>query len=130
VTRRELLPVGLVLLSILTDALNLASLSFYLLLAAVPAIVVAGLAAVEEQLQSEERLPHRRAMAMLHVVTLLLVLTAAALRAPLRAEGTVPQAAVSAGIACLVVFGIQALLASLPAIRRQFARPAPSQQSF
>jgi hypothetical protein len=55
---------------------------------------------------------------MLHVVTLLLVLTAAALRAPLRAEGTVPQAAVSAGIACLVVFGIQALIGWLPTIRR------------
>ena len=67
---------------------------------------------------------------MLHVVTLLLVLIAAALRAPLRAEGTVPRAAVSAVIACLVVFAIQALMGSWPAIRRvALARvPAPEQQ--
>jgi uncharacterized membrane protein len=121
--------VALVLLATCTDALGAPTLSFYLLLAAVPAIVVAGLAAVEEQLQSDEPLPHRRAVAMLHVVTLLLVLTAAALRAPLRAEGAVPQAAVSAAIACLVVFAIQALIGWLPAIRRRLAaRPVPSRQ--
>jgi len=130
VTRRELLPVALVLLAMLTDAVNAPSLSFYLLLAAVPAIVVAGLAAVEELLETDAR-PHRRAIAMLHVVTLLLVLTAAALRAPLRAEGTVPRAAVSAAIACLVVFAIQALLGSLPAIRRALAsRPATREISL
>jgi hypothetical protein len=123
VTRRELLPVALVLLATVTDAVQAPTLSFYLLLAAVPAIVVAGLAAVEELLQTEA-LPHRRAVAILHVVTLLLVLAAAALRAPLRAEGAVPQAAVSACIACLVVFAVQALLCSLPAIRRLLARPA------
>jgi hypothetical protein len=121
--------VALVLLATCTDALGAPTLSFYLLLAAVPAIVVAGLAAVEEQLQSDEPLPHRRAVAMLHVVTLLLVLTAAALRAPLRAEGAVPQAAVSAAIACLVVFAIQALIGWLPTIRRRLvARPLPSRQ--
>ena len=120
---------ALVLLATCTDALGAPTLSFYLLLAAVPAIVVAGLAAVEEQLQSDEALPHRRAVAMLHIVTLLLVLTAAALRAPLRAEGAVPQAAVSAAIACLVVFAIQALIGWLPAIRRRLvARPVPSRQ--
>jgi len=119
---------ALVLLATFTDAVGAPSLSFYLLLAAVPAIVVAGLAAVEELLQTEA-LPHRRAVAMLHVVTLLLVLAAAALRAPLRAEGTVPRAAVSAAIACLVVFAIQALIGSLPAIRRivRDGRPRPAE---
>ena len=66
-------------------------------------------------------LPYRRAIALLHVVTLLLVLAAAAVRAPLRAEGTVPQAAISAVIACLVVFAIQGLLASMPALKRIYA---------
>jgi len=117
--------VALVLLATCTDALGAPTLSFYLLLVTVPAIVVAGLAAVEEQLQAEEPLPHRRAVAMLHVVTLLLVLAAAALRAPLRAEGAVPQAAVSALIACMVVFGIQALLGSLPAVRRALRASRP-----
>lgn len=112
---------ALVLLVTVTDAADAATLSFYLLLAAVPAIVVAGLAALEEVLQPGA-LSHRRAVGMLHVVTLLLVLVSAALRAPLRAEGSVPRAAVSAAIACLGVFAIQALIGSLPAIRRTLAR--------
>jgi hypothetical protein len=113
---------ALVLLVTVTDAASASSLSFYLLLAAVPAIVVAGLAVLEELLQPGA-LPYRRAVGMLHVVTLLLVLVAAALRAPLRAEGTVPRAAVSAVIACLVVFAIQGLIGSVPAIKRALARP-------
>jgi hypothetical protein len=123
VTRRELLPVALVLLATVTDAADASSLSFYLLLAAVPAIVVAGLAALEELLQPGAQ-PHRRVVGMLHVVTLLLVLVATSLRAPLRAEGTVPRAAVSAVLACLVVFAIQALVGATPAIRRALARAA------
>jgi uncharacterized membrane protein len=106
----------LVCLASLTDAAHASTLSFYLLLCAVPAIVVAGLASLEELVEGAP--PHRRMVAMLHVVTLLLVLIAAALRAPLRAEGTVPPAAVSAVIACLVVFAAQALFGYLPAIRR------------
>jgi hypothetical protein len=129
VTRRELLPVALVLLAVVTDAAHVPSLSFYLLLATVPAIVVAGLAALEELLvRGALALPHRRVVGMLHVVTLVLVLLAAALRAPLRAEGAVPRAAVSAVIACLVVFAIQAVIGWLPAIRRMLkARPEPGE---
>jgi hypothetical protein len=42
----------------------------------------------------------------------------------------VPRAAVSAVIACLVVFAIQALIGATPAIRRLLARatPRPEQQ--
>ena len=52
------------------------------------------------------------------------------MRAPLRAEGTVPNAAISAVVACLVVFAIQGLLASMPVLKRIYlARqtPAPSE---
>jgi uncharacterized membrane protein len=112
---------ALVLLATVTDAAGAPTLSFYLLLAAVPAIVVAGLAALEELLQPGA-LPHRRPVGMLHVVTLSLVLVSAALRAPMRAEGVVPQAALSAVIACLVVFAIQALIGATPVIRRGVAR--------
>jgi hypothetical protein len=108
---------GLVLLVTVCDAADVPTLSFYFLLAAVPAIVVAGLAAVEELLQ-ESALSHRRAIGILHAVSLVLVLVSAALRAPLRAEGTVPRAAVSAVIACLAVFAAQGVLAALPALRR------------
>ena len=116
---------ALVLLVTITDAAGAATLSFYLLLGAVPAIVVAGLAALEELVQSGA-LPHRRTVGVLHVVTLLLVLVSAALRAPLRAEGSVPRAAVSAVIACLVIFAIQAVIGATPAIRRIVARAAPT----
>ena len=121
VTRRELLPMALVFFASVTDAAGGSTLSFYLLLAAIPAIVVAGLAALEE-LVEPGTLPHRRVVGWLHVVTLLLVLLAAALRAPMRAEGTVPAAAVSAVVACLAVFVVQALIGSMPAIRRSLAR--------
>jgi hypothetical protein len=76
---------------------------------------------VEEQLEGGA-LPHRRPIALLHPVALVLILVAAALRAPLRAEGAVPRAAVSAAIACLVVFAAQGLLAALPVLKR--VRPA------
>ena len=128
-TRRELLPVALVLLATAFDAAGVSSLSFYLLLAAIPAVVVAGLAALEE-LVGANAVPYRKAVARLHVVTLVLLLVATALRAPLRAEGIVPRAAVSAVVACLVVFAIQGLLGSLPALKRIYlARhtPAPSE---
>ena len=120
---------ALVLLATAFDAAGVSSLSFYLLLAAIPAVVVAGLAALEE-LVGENAVPYRKAVARLHVVTLVLLLVATALRAPLRAEGIVPRAAVSAVVACLVVFAIQGLLGSLPALKRIYlARhtPAPSE---
>jgi hypothetical protein len=126
-TRRELLPIALVVLALVGDAAGAPSLSFYLLLAAVPAIVVAGLAALEELVEPGV-LAHRRAVAVLHVLALLLVLVSAALRAPMRAEGTVPRAAASATVACLVVFAVQALLAWLPALRRALPeRPKPAE---
>lgn len=119
---------ALVLLAAITDATNAATLSFYLLLAAVPAIVVAGLAALEERIQ-EGALPHRRIVGLLHVVTLLLVLISSALRAPMRAEGTIPAAAMSAVVACLAVFAIQGLIGWSPTIRRalRVARTEPTE---
>jgi hypothetical protein len=109
--------VALVLLVAVCDAAGLPTLSFYFLLAAVPAIVVAGLAAVEERLEGGA-LPYRKAIGLLHAASLVLVLVSAALRAPLRAEGVVPPAAVSAVIVCLAVFTAQGILATLPALRR------------
>ncbi len=127
---------ALVFSSTVFDAAGVPALSFYLLLGAIPAIVVAGLAALEE-LVEDHVAPYRTSIARLHVVTLLLVLTAAALRAPLRAEGTVPQAAISAVVACLIVFAVQGALGSLPALKRIYLErqaPAPAEvtapQSF
>lgn len=127
-TRRELVPVALVLLVAVADAAHAPSLAFYLLLAAVPAIVVAGLTALEETIQPVCA-PHRRAAGLLHVIALGLVLVAAAVRAPLRSEGTVPHAAVSAVIACLGVFLVQALVAAAPAVRRALLRLSRSRSA-
>ena len=108
---------ALVSLAAVIDLAGGVTLSFYLLLAAIPAIVVAGLASLEEIVQHGVQ-SHRRTVGMLHVVTLLLVVVSAALRAPVRAEGTVPQAAVSALFACLFVFAVQAVIGWSPAFRR------------
>jgi hypothetical protein len=115
---------ALVLLVTVTDAADAPTLSFYLLLAAIPAIVVAGLALIEELYLDGAR-EHCRLIGVLQVPTLLLVLVSAALRAPTRAEGTVPQAALSAVIACLVLFAIQGLIAALPALRRSVPAELP-----
>lgn len=126
--RRELVPVALVLLVAVADAADASNLAFYLLLAAVPALVVAGLGTLEDLLEPG-CLPYRRAAGVLHVVALALVLLAAVLRAPLRNEGVVPRAAISAVIACLVLFALQGLLVALPAIRRalvRLVRPRPA----
>jgi len=114
---------ALVLLVLVTDAAKTPTLSFYLLLMAIPAIVVAGLASVEEILEGAAS--HRRAIGLLHALTLVLVLVSAAVRAPLRAEGSIPAAGVSAVIVCVAVFAIQVVLALLPSVRRVRTAPLP-----
>ena len=109
-TRQGVLPAALVALALLADAAGSPTLAFYLLLATIPALVVAFLATLEQLLEERQR----RMVLVLQVVALGLVLLAAAVRAPLRAEGTVPRVAVSAAVACLVVFALQWLVASVP----------------
>jgi hypothetical protein len=117
---------ALVLLATIADAADASTLSFYLLLGSVPAIVVAGLATLEEHVQGGR--PNRRVAGILFVFALVLVLVSTALRAPMRAEGTVPTAAISAAVACLVVFGLQALISAMPSLLRTFRpQPAPSE---
>ena len=128
-TRRELLPVTLILLVTVADAAHAPTVSFYFLLAAVPALVVVGLTTLEDVL-SGDCPPARRVAGLVQAAALGLVVLAAAIRAPLRAEGTVPAVAVSAVVACLVLFAFQALVAGLPSIRRSLRRertsaPAP-----
>lgn len=114
---------ALVLLATIADAAGASTVAFYFLLASVPAIVVVGLATLEELVQGGR--PNRRVAGVLYVVALVLVLVSAALRAPMRAEGSVPTAAVSAAIACLFVFGLQLLISGMPSIVRTF-RPQPA----
>jgi hypothetical protein len=117
-TRHGVLPVALVSLALIGDALGVSSLAFYLLLASVPALVVAVLATLEDLLEERQRL----AVIVLQIVALALVLLSAAIRAPLRAEGTVPRIAISAAVACVVVLALQWLVAALPELRRAITR--------
>lgn len=105
-------------LALIADAASAPSLAFYLLLASVPALVVAALGTLEGLLEERQRL----ASLVLQVVALGLVLLAASVRAPLRAEGTVPRVAISAAVACLVVLALQWVVSALPGLRRTFTR--------
>ena len=125
-TRHGVLPVAIVALALLADAAALPSIAFYLLLASVPALVVCLLATLERLLEDQARL----ARLVLQVTALALVLLAAAARAPLRTEGTVPRVAVSAAVASIAVLALQWLVAALPSILRAataaVTRPRPS----
>jgi hypothetical protein len=117
-TRHGVLPVALVSLALVADAVNIPTIAFYLLLASVPALVVAVLATLEALLEERQRL----ATIVLQVIALALVLLSAAIRAPLRAEGTVPRVAVSAAVACVVLLTLQWVVAALPGLRRTLTR--------
>jgi hypothetical protein len=117
-TRQGVLPVALVSLALIADAAGVPSFAFYLLLATVPALVVSVLATLEALLEERQRL----ATIVLQVIALALVLLSAAIRAPLRAEGTVPRVAISAAVACVVVLALQWVIAALPGLRRTFTR--------
>jgi len=115
-TRRELLPAGLLALAVASDAVGVDSLAFYAMLGAIPALVVAGLATLEDVVR-EDCSPLRRLAGLVQAVSLVLVVAAAAIRAPLRAEGTVPSASASALVAALCLLGVQLVVSGL-AVRR------------
>ena len=108
--------VGLVVLAGLADVVGAHELAFYALVAAVPAAAAAALVALDRALTGSEE--HRLLpRAWLHATVLVLVLLSAAVRAPVRDEGVVPQLATSALVTCLVVFALQLLLSGLPQVR-------------
>jgi hypothetical protein len=121
-TRRELAPPALVGLSLAADAAGRPTLAFYLLLAAIPTLVVAGLATLE-QLIERDRIVQRRFAGVLQVGSLALVILAAALRSPDRVDGVVPPVAISAAVAGLVLCLAQAIVTSLPDRHRATAPP-------
>jgi len=110
-------------LSLAADAAGQPTLAFYLLLAAIPTLVIAGLATLE-QLIDRERIVQRRLAGGLQIASLALVILAAALRSPDRVDGVVPPAAISAAVAGLVLCLAQAIVTSLPE-----RHPAPATAS-
>src|SRR4051812_2644103 len=113
-TRQGALPIALVAFALIADAADAPSLAFYLLLGAVPALVVSVLATLEGVLEDRQRV----AAIALQVTALGLILLAAAVRAPLRSEGTVPRVAISAAVACICVLLLQWVVAAMPELRR------------
>ena len=116
VSRREGAPTALLVLATIADTAGASTVAFYLLLAVIPCIVVAGLGTLEEHLE-DGAAPFRRLACGLYALMLVLVLIADALRAPLREEGTVPPFAVSAVVACIVLCAAQYGLRMLPLLR-------------
>ncbi len=114
-------PIGLVLAAGLADVAGAHAVGFWLLVLAVPAVAVAALATLDAALEPEGSKPLRHAW--LQTAALVLILAAAAMRAPVR--DTLPRIAVSAYVVCLIVFAVQGLLAAAPVLRR-LAESRPS----
>ena len=120
----RLASVLLVVGAALADAAGRHSLAYYALVVAVPLVALAALSAVGDVLDGTAAEPHDRAMAALTSLALPFVLLGAAVRAPLVAEGPPPAIGVTAVVASLAVFGVQALLAATSAVPHERLRAA------
>ncbi|HEX7255918.1 MAG TPA: hypothetical protein VF236_08330 [Gaiellaceae bacterium] len=103
---RQLWPVVLVVSAALADTVGRPSLAFYLLLAAIPVIVVAALASYGDLVAGEGGSPGRTA---LWTVALVVVIAAVAL----------PTLGTAGLMACLVLVGIQGVAALTAEVRRR-----------
>jgi hypothetical protein len=118
---RRWLPIGLALLAAGLDAGGSHHLAFYLVLAAVPAAAVAGLTSLGELLDARA---DDRAGAGLFLqpvilgLAVLLLVSAAAIRAPALGDAALPALAANALTASLCVLTLEALVAV-------FAEPRP-----
>jgi hypothetical protein len=110
---RRVVPVVLVIAAAAADGAGAHRLAFYALLLAVPAAAVAALEAFAHVLDGARDHLH----ALLWTVVLGLLVTGAAVRAPLVTEGAVPTLARSALLACLLVFCVQAGVAVATELR-------------
>jgi hypothetical protein len=108
---RQLWPVALVVLAGLADAVGRPDVAFYALLAAVPVVAAAALAAYGDLVSSEGPAPAAVSLqALLWGLGLALVTASAAVRAP--ALGSVAPAVGGATLtACLAIVGIQGAVA-------------------
>ena len=110
----RLAPIALVLAAALADHLGAHTIAFDFLLLAVPVTAIAGLRSVSERVDGRSNPAHAYGWAV--VLGLLLIATAA--RAPAVGDPSVPAAARSALVACVVVFCLQALGALAAELRR------------
>jgi cyanate permease len=101
----RVLPLALVLVAALADRSAEPRLAFYALVAAVPAVAAATLAAVADKVELRRGPEH----VVFWSCVLGLVIVGAALRAPVVAEGSTPALARSALLGSLALFVIHAV---------------------
>ena len=104
--------VALVLGAALADASGAHSLAYYALVAAVPVVAVAALSGLGDVLDGSAPATHDRGIALLSALALPFVLLATAVRAPLLVEESPPVVGITAVVAALTIFGVQALVAA------------------
>jgi hypothetical protein len=87
-------------------------------------VAIAALAGLGEVLDGSAAGPHDRGLALLSAFALPFVLLAAAVRAPLLADGPPPAVSVTAVVGALAIFAVQALVAASAAAPRERLRAA------
>lgn len=128
--QRRAIPVLLVAAAALADLAGVHRLAFYALLAAVPAVAVAGLVCLGEiiDLRREglgDTVPSIEGL--LWVVALVLILAGEAARGQALTTGTVPTLGASAVFGCLIVFLVQGLVVVGSQVRsRRLSGPGAS----
>ena len=120
----RLASIALVLGAALADAAAHHSLAYYCLVAAVPVVAVAALSGLGDVLDGSAARPHDRGIAVLSAVALPFVLLATAVRAPMLEEGPPPVIGVTAVVAALAIFAVQALVAATAVAPRERLRAA------
>jgi hypothetical protein len=120
----RLASVSLVVGAAVADAAGRHSLAYYALVVAVPLVALAALSAVGDVLDGTAAEPHDRGMAALTALALPFVLLGAAVRAPLLADGPPPAIGVTAVVASLALFAVQALVSATSVAPRERFRAA------
>ena len=114
--------VSLVLGAALADAAGQHALAYYALVAAVPVVALAALSGLGDVLDGSAAAPHDRGIAILSGVALPFVLLGTAVRAPLLEDGPPPVVGVTAVVAALAIFAVQALVAATAIAPRERLR--------
>jgi hypothetical protein len=127
VPRIALPPAGLVVLAGLCDAAGAHGGAFWLLVLAVPLAALGALVVLGKALDEDGT--GRLADAWLQGAALVLILFGAAARAPFRDQGSVPRVALSALVACLLVYGAEAALLLGPVVRARVVRVLEGQRA-
>ena len=120
----RLASVSLVLGAALADAAGQHSLAYYALVGAVPVVALAALSGLGNVLDGSAAEPHDRGIAILSAIALPFVLLGTAVRAPLLTEGPPPVIGVTAVVAALAIFAVQALVAATAVAPRERFRTA------